>query len=319
MKGWILVQKEGWNEYEYLRFLEEAGRENVEVSLYDPRDFDIQITAKGGKSLSYQGRQIPLPGFALPRTSAGTSYYDLALFRHIERLRVPLINDSEAIAIARDKLHTIEMLVYHKLPTPKTMLAKFPLNFELVAAEFQFPLVVKLVVGSRGRGVFLCEHADQMVDLMEMLELSRRENVYYIVQEFISFSKGRDIRVIVVGGRAIGAMLRKAREGGFKANISRGGLGEPFELNSELEWLSIEAARVLGLDIAGVDLLFVDGEGYKVCEVNSGPGFEGFEKATGVNVPQQIYQYIQVRLNGYHAATTVPDLVQQVKIVEMYR
>jgi RimK family alpha-L-glutamate ligase len=233
----------------------------------------------------------------------------MALIRHLERLSVPVVNSSEAIAVARDKLHTMEVLVYHKLPTPKTMLAKFPLNLELIAEEFQFPLIVKSIAGSRGKGVFLCETPDQMEDLMDILELSKKEDVYYVIQEFVAGSKGKDIRVMVVGGRAIGAIVREAQAGKYKANISRGGLGKPFELNPEVEWLSIEAARVLGLDIAGVDILF-DGEGYKVCEANSGPGFKGFEMTTDLNIPRQIYQYIQVRLSGNRSAATAVDDVQ---------
>ena len=138
MKGWILDKKDRWNEYEHLRFRGEARAADIEISLYDPRDFDIQITAKGGRSLSYQGQNVSLPDFVLPRTGAVSDYYDMALIRHLERLRVPVVNSSEAIAIARDKLHTMEILVYHRLPTPKTMLAKFPLNLELIAEEFQY-------------------------------------------------------------------------------------------------------------------------------------------------------------------------------------
>ena len=119
--------------------------------------------------------------------------------------------------------------------------------------------------------------------------------IQVIFQEFVSSSEGKDIRVFVVGGMPVVAMLRKGREGKFKANIAAGGSGEPYELNPEVEWLSGEASRLIGLDIAGVDILF-DGEHFKVCEVNSAPAFEGLEKATGVNVPQQIYQYVRVRL-----------------------
>jgi RimK family alpha-L-glutamate ligase len=309
MKGWILDKRDRWNEYEHRRFFEEAEKENIQITLYDPKDFDIQITVKGGRSLSFQGQSVSLPDFVFPRTGAGTDYYDMALIRHLERLSVPVVNSSEAIAVARDKLHTMEVLVYHKLPTPNTMLAKFPLNLELIAEEFQFPLIVKSIAGSRGKGVFLCETPGQMEDLMDILELSKKEDVYYVIQEFVAGSKGKDIRVMIVGGRAIGAILREAQAGRYKANISRGGLGKPFELNPEVEWLSIEAARVLGLDIAGVDILF-DGEGYKVCEANSGPGFNGFEMTTGLNVPRQIYQYIQVRLSGNRGAATVVDNVQ---------
>lgn len=309
MKGWILDKRDRWNEYEHFRFREEARKEDIEICLYDPRDFDIQITVKGGRSLTYQGQTVTLPNFVFPRTGATTDYYDMALIRHLERLTVPVVNSSEAIAVARDKLHTMEVLVYHKLPTPKTMLAKFPLNLELMTEEFQFPVIVKSIAGSRGKGVFLCETPNQMKDLMDILELSKKEDVYYVIQEFVAGSKGKDIRVMVVGGRAIGAILREAQEGKYKANISMGGAGKPFDLNPEVEWLSVEAAKVLGLDIAGVDLL-ADEEGYKVCEANSGPGFKGFEQTTGLNVPRQIYQYIQVRLSGNRVAATVVDDVQ---------
>lgn len=309
MMGWVLDKEDRWTGYEHRRFLEEARNQGIEILLRDAKDFDIQVAVKGGKSLYYRGHEALLPDFVLPRTGAGSDYYDMAVIRRLERLNVPLINGSEAIAVARDKLHTVEILVYHGLATPKTMLAKFPPDFDIIAEEFQFPLIVKSIAGSRGKGIFLCETLPQMEDLMEILHLSRKENAYYIIQEFVSDSRGRDIRVMIVGARAIGAMLREATEGSFKANISRGGSGRPFELNAELEWLSVEAARVLGLDVAGVDVLF-DGEGYKVCEVNSGPGFEGFEKATGLNIPEQILQYAQVRLGGYPLVTTVPDSVE---------
>jgi glutathione synthase/RimK-type ligase-like ATP-grasp enzyme len=119
-----------------------------------------------------------------------------------------------------------------------------------------------------------------------------------------------------VGERAVGAILRKAQDGKFKSNISRGGLGRPLELNPELEWLSIEATRVLGLEIAGVDILF-DGEGYKICEVNSGPGFKGFEQATGLNVPQLVYQYIQSRVNGFQIPRTMVDEIESLDVPEL--
>ena len=295
MKGWILAKKNIWDEYEIHRFLEEAIRENIEISLYDPKDFEFQITDEIEKKLFYQGCGISLPDFVLPKTGPGIGYYYIAFLRHMEHLGVPTINSSEAISVARDKLKTLETLACNDIPTPKTMLASFPLNFDFIVKEFQFPLIIKPIVGGRGKGVILCETAYQMKDLMEMLEISKKDNTYYVFQEFISFSKGRDIRVVVVGGRALGAMIRKAPGGYFKANISQGGKGEPFELNSELEWLSTESARILGLDVAGVDILF-DRSSFKVCEVNSCPGFMGFEKAMKVNIPQQIYKYIQIRL-----------------------
>jgi RimK family alpha-L-glutamate ligase len=295
MKGWIICKEKNMNSYENKRFQEVALEEGIELELRDPSDFDI-ITTKGGrKSLIYQGQEVSLPDFVLPRMGSGTTYFGLAVIRQLERLKVPVINSAESIEKAKDKLHTLQILGADNLPTPKTMLARFPVNMDTIEKEFEFPLIVKTLSGSEGKGVFLCENQEYLEDLMDILNEARDINVNFIVQEFVSSSKGKDIRVLMVGSMPAVAMLRMGREGKFKANIAAGGSGEPYELNPEVEWLSVEASRLLSLDLAGVDILF-DGEHFKVCEVNSAPGFEGLEKATGVNVPQQIYHYIRVRL-----------------------
>jgi RimK family alpha-L-glutamate ligase len=226
---------------------------------------------------------------------AGTSYFALAIIRHFEKLGYFTLNSSESIDDAKDKLSTVQVLAANNIPIPKTMLAKFPLDLELVEKEFSFPVIMKAASGSMGKGVFLCEKKDQLEDMAEFMESHLNQNVNLILQEFVSGSKGKDIRVIVVGGRAIGAMLREAREGGFRSNYAKGGSVKPFPLNPDIEWIAVESAKALGLDVAGVDILF-DGDSYKVCEVNSTPWFEGFEKATGIKVPEEIFHYIKVRL-----------------------
>jgi len=117
-----------------------------------------------------------------------------------------------------------------------------------------------------------------------------------IVQEYIQYSEGRDLRVIVIGGKVVGAMQRKSTDGSFKANISRGGEGTAYDIDDEMEMLAIQVARALDLDIAGVDLLF-HSDGYRVCEANSSPGFMGFEKALGINIPQKIFDFAKIRTN----------------------
>jgi RimK family alpha-L-glutamate ligase len=228
---------------------------------------------------------------------AGTTYFALAIIRHLERLGALVLNGSQSIEASKDKLATLQILSANSIPIPKTMLAKFPLNIDYVEKEFTYPLVLKTVSGSEGKGVVLCERKSHLEDIASFMEESRDPRVNVILQEFVASSKGKDIRVIVVGGRPIGAMLRTATTGKFKANVAAGGSVEPFQTTPEVEWLAVESARLLGLEIAGVDILF-DGDSYKVCEVNSSPGFEGFEKATGVNVPQEVYNYIRVRLEG---------------------
>ncbi|MFT4343978.1 MAG: ATP-grasp domain-containing protein, partial [Candidatus Woesearchaeota archaeon] len=132
-------------------------------------------------------------------------------------------------------------------------------------------------------------------DIQDLLEMSNPKDIQAILQEFIADSKGKDIRVLVIGGRAIGAIMRTAQGDSFKANIAGGATATAVPLNPAIEWLAVESTRILGLEIAGVDIL-IDGSTYKVCEVNSMPGFEGFEKATNLNIASEIFKYIHIRL-----------------------
>jgi len=297
MKAWILAKKENFNSYENRRFHKEAEQMGIELQIVGPEEFDIVVTKEGRKSILHNSSPVDLPDCLIPRMGAGTTYFALAMIRHLERLGLFVLNSSQSIENAKNKLTTLQILATNNIPIPKTMLAKFPLNVDIVEREFTYPLIVKTVSGSYGKGVFLCENRAQMKDLADFIEVSKDPKVNVIIQEFVLFSNGKDIRVFVVGRRHIGAMVRIAREGKLKANFSAGGTVEPFDLNPAVEWLAVESAKLVGLDIAGIDILF-DGDSYRVCEVNSSPGFEGFEKATGLNVPQEIYHYIQVRLGS---------------------
>lgn len=296
MKIWILTRKEIFKAYENRRFREAAEQMGIELTLIAPEECDIIVTKEGRKSILRNGKMVELPDSLIPRMGP-TTYFAFAIIRHLERLGIFVLNPSQGIETARDKLATLQTLSANNIPIPKTMLAKFPLNIAVVEKEFTYPLILKTVSGSQGKGIFLCENRSQLEDLADLMELSKDPKVNVILQEFVSSSKGKDIRVVVVGGRPIGAMLRTAREGRFKANFSAGGSVAAFNLNPAVEWLAVESAKVVGLDIAGVDILF-DADNYTVCEVNSSLGFEGFEKATGIGVPEEIYRYIQVRLGG---------------------
>ena len=156
-----------------------------------------------------------------------------------------------------------------------------------------WPCVVKVISGSYGEGIYLCENKTSFKKMMEFVGNLDTPKLL-LVQEYIDAKPGEDLRVFVVGGKVIGAMKRHAPEGDFRANISAGGRGEPFEVNNEIDYLAREAARICGLDIAGIDLLF-DKDGYKICEANSAPGFEGFEKYCQVDVAGQIAEYIKYK------------------------
>ncbi len=296
IKIWILERKADFASYTSNRFYEVARNMGIELKLVAPEEIDLIVTKEDKKSITYNGEIIELPICLIPRIGTVT-YYSLAIIRHFERLGVFILNSSQSMETAKDKLSTLQLLSSNNIPIPKTMLAKFPLNTSFVEKEFSYPLIVKTVVGSKGRGVFLVENRNKLNDLVNLLEISKDSKTNLILQEFISASRGRDIRVIVIGGRAIGAMLRTASDDNFKANYSAGGKVISYKINPTIEWLAVESARIVGLDIAGVDILF-DKKSYKVCEVNSYPGFEGFEKATKLNVPEEIFKYTLVRLGG---------------------
>ncbi len=171
------------------------------------------------------------------------------------------------------------------------MLMKFPVDIDLIKEQFAFPLVVKTLSGSLGRGVFMLDHQKQMEDWIRIVELAN-VNMNIIVQEMIADSKGRDLRVFVVGGRVVGCMMRIAKEDDFRANYSAGGSVESYPVTPIIEEIALKAADVLGLDVAGVDLLF-DGDGFKICEVNSSPMFKGLESCSQVNIPRVIFEYLQ--------------------------
>lgn len=169
------------------------------------------------------------------------------------------------------------------------MIAKFPMELDAIEREFSFPMILKKSSGSQGKGVMLLRDAEHLDDVADMIDVSKP----LILQEFISKSHGRDIRVIVVGGKAIGGMMRVAKKG-FKSNFHQGGYVKPVKLSQAIEWLAIEAVRLIGLDVGGVDIL-IDNDTYKICEINASPGFQGFELATGINVAEKILEFSQLR------------------------
>jgi RimK family alpha-L-glutamate ligase len=230
----------------------------------------------------------------LVRTGSGSTYFSLAVMRQLESLGIAVINSSTSIDMVKDKLQTSQLLAKHGIPIPKTMLVRWPINAELVASEIGFPCVVKVITGSYGKGVHLCQTISAFNALMEFIE-SLNAKKTMIIQEFIDAKVGSDLRVWVVGGKVIGAMQRTSANNDFRANISGGGTGIQYEINEEIEFLARETAKIMGLDIAGIDLLF-DKEGFKVCEANSAPGFEGMEQYCNMDIAKAITDYISFKI-----------------------
>lgn len=292
MKGWILQKQVIGKEpsYETLKLIETAKKEGIELSLYDPRQIEIIVTQDDRKSVLLDDKLTKLPDFIFPRMGANTSYFALAVIRHLERLGVYSVNSPEAIEKVKDKLFQMQILA-EKFPVPKTMLVKFPVDPELVGKQLGFPVVIKTLSGSQGSGVILSHDEQSFEDLGNLIQITN-PNAEIILQEFVSSSRGRDLRVFVIGDKVVGCMERFSTDDSFKANFSRGGSVRNFEVTPEIEELALRTTAEVGLEISGVDLLF-DEKGYKVCEVNSSPGFKGMEQATGIDVAKELIEYIK--------------------------
>ena len=296
MNGWIIHKKALGENHEVKRLVEEFEKRDIKVRVVNPKDVDIFVDRDDRKSIIVDGEPRKLPDFVLPRTGSGTTYFIKAIIRHLERLGVTLINGSDSIDNVKDKLYSQQILGQSNLPVPKTMLVKHPINVKLVEDNIKYPMIVKTLSGSYGSGVFLVEDRKQFRQLMKMAELTK-PSYNIIIQECIEDSLGKDLRVLVVNGKVVGCMMRQSIDGDFRANITRGGEAIPYQVDEDIEWIGGECARLLNLDIAGVDLLFNEGT-YTICEVNSAPGFEGMEKFTKVNVGEKIVNYVVKKIGS---------------------
>jgi gamma-F420-2:alpha-L-glutamate ligase len=320
MRCWLFFHRElepGVPEAsEALRFDAVADNLGIDLSILKPREFDLVVDSTQDWSATYDGRTLPKPDAIICRTGAETSYFTLAVLRHFERQGVLLINGSRAIEAVADKLHTLQILSQSGLPIPKTILGKFPVDVDLIERELGFPVVVKTLKGTRGAGVVLCSNRAQFNDLANLLD-GAKSGADFLFQQYISASHGRDVRVLVVDGKAIAAMERRSADGGFKSNISLGGHATRFDMPPRMARLAVNVAKALQLDVAGVDILF-DTNGYRICEANSAPGFQALEPACQINVPEVVFGAVRKRLE--RQAGPAPTLQQRLrKILGAYR
>jgi len=301
MKIWILygddIDSTADLAFEMRRFLSEGEKMGIEVQAFKPHQFDLLVTEEKRDQIIIDGKWEDLPDFVFPYFNhSDHSYFSLAIVRQFERMGVPVFNNADTLERVRDKLHAHQILAESGLPTPDTMLAKFPINVDLVEETLGFPLIVKTLHGALGSGVFLIENPKSFDDLMTLVQ-ETQPNILLIFQKFIASSKGRDLRILVVQGKVIAAMQRIAKAGDFKANFSQGGKVEEFKIDKKAEKIAIETAKALDIQVAGIDLLFTD-DGYTICEANTFPGFKGLEQATGVNVPREIFNAMEEKLQS---------------------
>ena len=283
--------------YSTRALVEAAVRRGHQAHVFDTLQFDIQVSRQNPK-LYYQGRPVGHLDAVIPRIGASITFFGMAVVRQFEMMGVYCVNESQAIARSRDKLRCLQILGRHDIGLPPTVYTRqadhVPACIERVDGP---PVVVKLLEGTQGVGVVLAETTPAASSVIEAFH-GLDQNI--LIQQFIGEAKGSDIRALVVGRRVVAAMRRQAVAGEFRANIHRGGKVTKVRLSPEYRKTALAAARVLGLRVAGVDLM-ESNEGPMVMEVNSSPGLEGIQKATGVDVAAAIIAQIERDLRTANA------------------
>nr|WP_243752135.1 RimK family alpha-L-glutamate ligase [Leucobacter weissii] len=243
--------------------------------------------------LRYRGRELEDFDAILPRIGNSVSYFGTAVVRQFEQMDVYTPNTASGISNARDKLRAIQILSKHNIDMPPTAFVRNRADVRpAIESVGGAPVVIKLLEGTQGIGVILAPQVKVAEAIIETLH-STRQNV--LIQRFVAESRGRDVRALVVGDRVVAAMRRRASGDEFRSNVHRGGSVEPLKLDAAYEQAAVRAAQIMGLRVAGVDML--EGEdGPLVMEVNSSPGLQGVEQATGLDVAGAIIDYIAGRV-----------------------
>ncbi|AKU92828.1 Ribosomal protein S6 glutaminyl transferase [Vulgatibacter incomptus] len=244
------------------------------------------LVEQGKPSIFYEGRALEGISVAIPRIGASITRYGIAVVNQLEAMGIPVVASSGAIARSRDKLRCLQVLASSRIDVPRTVMMREREHLELAVEQLGgLPVIVKLLQGTQGVGVMLAHSLDELESTLDTMWNLEQE---ILLQEFVAESRGKDVRALVVGDRVVGAMRRVAKvEGEFRSNIHRGGSGEPIELPASWAEEAIRAARACGLDVAGVDLL-ESSAGPRITEINSSPGIEGLERATGKDIAAEI-------------------------------
>jgi ribosomal protein S6--L-glutamate ligase len=238
----------------------------------------------------YNGEKLTGYDAVIPRIGASVTYYGTAVLRQFEMMGVFPLNESVAIGRSRDKLRSMQLLARDGIGLPVTTFAHDPKQTdEVLKLAGGAPLVIKLLEGTQGIGVVL---ADSDRSATSVIEAFRGVKVNILVQEFIKEAGGTDIRALVVGGKVVASMKRTGAEGDFRSNLHRGGSAKPIKISPEERSTAIRAAKAMGLNVCGVDMLRAN-HGPVVMEVNSSPGLEGVEKATGIDIAGKIIEFLE--------------------------
>jgi ribosomal protein S6--L-glutamate ligase len=285
----ILILSRNRSLYSTKRLLEAAQQRGHEVKVVDYLRCFMNI-ASHRPSVVYQGEELEGVDAVIPRIGASHSFYGNAVVRQFEMMGVFALNESQALARSRDKLRCLQLLARKGIGLPVTGFAHSTKDVEgIIDLVGGAPLVVKLLEGTQGIGVVLCETRKAAESVIEAF---RGLDANILVQEFIKEARGADIRAFVLGDKVVASMLRQGAPGEFRSNLHRGGTASHVKLTPEERSTAVRASKTMGLRVSGVDLLRSN-HGPVVMEVNASPGLEGIEKSTGIDVAEAIIRHIE--------------------------
>ncbi|MGE0018628.1 MAG: 30S ribosomal protein S6--L-glutamate ligase [Draconibacterium sp.] len=285
----IVVLSRNADSYSTSRIIKEGLIRNHEIIQVDHSKCDL-IIEKKNPAIIYKGKILHNTDAVIPRIGASLTFYGTAVIRQFELMKVFTTVQSQALLHSRDKLCSFQLLSKAGLGLPKTVFTNYSKNVnDIIRGAGGAPVVIKLLEGTQGLGVVLAETENAAESVIQAFNGMK---IRVIVQEYIKEVQGSDVRVFVVDGEVVGAIKRQAKNGEFRSNLHRGGTARVIQLTEDEEKAAIKAARTLGLGICGVDLL-QSNHGPLILEVNSSPGLEGIEKATGTNIAEKIIQYVE--------------------------
>jgi len=285
----LCILSRGPKLYSTARLVEEAKLAGHEVEVIDPTRCFMNI-ASGKPIVHYKKRDLDSFDAVIPRIGASITFYGTAVLRQFEMSGAYAVNESVAISRSRDKLRSLQIMSKHGLGMPITGFAHSTrMTNDLIKMVGGAPCIIKMLEGTQGKGVVLAESNKAAEGVIDML---RGLNAHFLVQEFIKEAGGADIRCFVVGDKVIASMMRQGAEGEYRSNLHLGGSAKAITITPAERAAAMKAAKVMGLNVAGVDILRSK-RGPLIMEVNSSPGLEGIEKYTEKNVASSIIKYIE--------------------------
>lgn len=274
--------------YSTRRLIEAAQTRGHEIEVINPLRCYINIL-ESDPSIHYRGEPI-VADAVIPRIGASITFYGTSVVRQFEMMGVFTLNESQAISRSRDKLRSSQLMARKGISLPITGFAHSPDDTEdLLKLVGGAPVVVKLLEGTQGMGVVLAETqnaADSVIDAF------RKLRAYFLVQEYVKQKDVADIRCFVIGDKVIASMMRKAKKKEFRSNLHRGGTAQLIEATPEEKKMAVKAAQVMGLNVAGVDLMRSE-RGPLILEVNSSPGLQGIEQVSGIDIASLVIEFIE--------------------------